>query len=140
MKKFYKVKQEELLKYSDLFKEDDVILPKRQTVGSCGYDFYMPYDYVLKANSNGKVYSGIKIELGFDEFLMLCIRSSLAIKKGITLTNQVGIIDSDYFNNIDNRHEYEKVIYEAYITNGKFKLGKRQLNKAYKIYKENKTY
>ena len=102
MKKFYKVKQEELLKYSDLFKEDDVILPKRQTVGSCGYDFYMPYDYVLKANSNGKVYSGIKIELGFDEFLMLCIRSSLAIKKGITLTNQVGIIDSDYFNNIDN--------------------------------------
>lgn len=45
-----------------------------------------------------------------------------------------------FFNEIDPRHAYEKVIYDAYIKNNDFKIGKRQLNKAYKLYKENKTY
>lgn len=45
-----------------------------------------------------------------------------------------------FFNKIDPRHAYEKVIYDAYIKNNDFKIGKRQLNKAYKLYKENKTY
>ena len=45
-----------------------------------------------------------------------------------------------FFNEIDSRHSYEKVIYDAYIKNNDFKIGKRQLNKAYKLYKENKTY
>ena len=45
-----------------------------------------------------------------------------------------------FFNGIDSRHAYEKVIYDAYIKNNDFKIGKRQLNKAYKLYKENKTY
>ena len=102
MIKFHKVNDKELIKYQDLFNKEDIILPKRQTSGSCGYDFYLPHDLLLKANSNGLVYSGIKIELEDDLFLMVCIRSSLARKKGITLTNQVGIIDSDYFNNVDN--------------------------------------
>ena len=102
MRMFHKINDIELLKYNKLFKEEDIILPKRQTSGSCGYDFYIPYDFVIKAKSNDKVYSGVKIELNNDEFLMVCIRSSLAIKKGVTLTNQVGIIDSDYYNNPDN--------------------------------------
>lgn len=45
-----------------------------------------------------------------------------------------------FFNGIDPRHSYEKVIYDAYIKNNAFKINKRQLNKAYKLYKENKTY
>ncbi len=40
-----------------------------------------------------------------EEVLFLFIRSSYAIKKGITLTNNVGIIDSDYFSNEDNDGE-----------------------------------
>ena len=102
MIKFHKVNEKELVKYQNLFTNEDIILPKRQTSGSCGYDFYMPYDLLVKAKSNGLVYSGVKIELESDLFLMVCIRSSLARKKGITLTNQVGIIDNDYFNNVDN--------------------------------------
>ena len=62
----------------------------------------MPYDLLIKANSNAVIYSGVKIELDNDLFLMVCIRSSLATKKGIILTNQVGIIDGDYYNNVDN--------------------------------------
>ena len=102
MIKFHKVNEKELVKYQNLFTNEDIILPKRQTSGSCGYDFYMPHDLLVKAKSNGLVYSGVKIELESDLFLMVCIRSSLARKKGITLTNQVGIIDNDYFNNVDN--------------------------------------
>jgi dUTP pyrophosphatase len=37
-----------------------------------------------------------------DEFLGVHIRSSMAIKKGIRLVNNVGIIDADYYNNPDN--------------------------------------
>ena len=37
-----------------------------------------------------------------DEFLACHIRSSLGIKKGISLTNTTGIIDSDYYSNRDN--------------------------------------
>lgn len=102
MIKFHKIKEQELLKYQDLFASEDIVLPKRQTSGSCGYDFYLPYDLIIKANTNALIYSGVKIELDKDLFLMVCIRSSLATKKGLVLTNQVGIIDSDYFNNVDN--------------------------------------
>ena len=37
-----------------------------------------------------------------DEFLMLVIRSSKGRKEGLVLANQVGIIDADYYENIDN--------------------------------------
>ena len=37
-----------------------------------------------------------------DEFLGIYVRSSLGIKYNIRLCNQVGIIDYDYYNNIDN--------------------------------------
>ena len=36
------------------------------------------------------------------EFLGLHIRSSAAIKRGLRLVNNVGIIDADYYNNPDN--------------------------------------
>ena len=36
---------------------------------------------------------------------------------------------------LDEKHKYEKVIYDAYIENGEFKLNEKQLNEAYKIYK-----
>jgi len=37
-----------------------------------------------------------------DEIFMLIIRSSLGFKYNLRLTNQIGIIDSDYYNNISN--------------------------------------
>lgn len=100
MRSFKIIKDDELVKYN--LNKEDIVLPKRQTIGSCGYDFYLPYDITIKANSIEKVYTGIKCELPVDEFLMVCIRSSMATKKGLVITNQVGIIDSDYFENPDN--------------------------------------
>lgn len=100
MRSFQVINEEFLKEYK--FSKEDIILPKRQTKGSCGYDIYTPYSFTVKANSCVKVYTGVKCELPQDEFLMVCIRSSMAIKKGLVITNQVGIIDSDYYNNPDN--------------------------------------
>lgn len=44
------------------------------------------------------------------------------------------------FDDIDKRHTYEKVIYEAYVKNNAFVLTDEQRNEAYKLYKENKNY
>ena len=102
MRQFQIVKNEELNKYSDLFKKEDIILPKRQTSKACGYDFYLPYDVVIKKGSQELIKTGVKVLLEEDEFLAIFIRSSMGIKKGLNLANQVGIIDSDYYGNIDN--------------------------------------
>ena len=37
-----------------------------------------------------------------DEFLAILVRSSMGFKYNIRLCNQVGIVDSDYYNNEDN--------------------------------------
>ena len=41
--------------------------------------------------------------------------------------------------NLDDKHKYEAIIYDAYIKNNDFYLTKRQLNKAYKEYKKYRT-
>ena len=102
MRQFQIVKKEELEKYQDLFNSIDVILPKRQTAKSSGYDFYLPYDIEIKSQEQVLIKTGVKVKLEDDEFLAIFIRSSMGIKKGLNLSNQVGIIDSDYYGNCDN--------------------------------------
>lgn len=102
MRQFQIVKNEELEKYQDLFSKEDIILPKRQTTKSSGYDFYLPYDVEIKKGSLVLIKTGVKVLLENDEFLAMFIRSSMGVKKGLNLANQVGIIDSDYYNNPDN--------------------------------------
>lgn len=102
MRQFKIVNELELNKYKDLFSASDVILPKRQTAKSSGYDFYLPYDVEIKKGEQVLIKTGVKVKLEDDEFLAVFIRSSMGIKKGLNLANQVGIIDSDYFGNPDN--------------------------------------
>ena len=42
----------------------------------------------------------------------------------------------DAFNRIDEKHLYEKKIYDFYVENGDFTLTQEQRDKAYQIYKE----
>ncbi len=45
-----------------------------------------------------------------DEVLFLIVRSSMGFKYNVRLCNQVGIIDKDYYNNIDNEgHIFIKI-------------------------------
>lgn len=81
---------------------DDVILPKRQTKYSAGYDFYAYEDVVIKSKSMEIIRTYVKCIMEDDEFLAIYLRSSLGIKHGLMLANQTGIIDKDYYGNKEN--------------------------------------
>ena len=83
-------------------KYSDLKLPVRKTVNSAGYDFYLPFDLVLKPNVEVKIPTGIKVSMYDDEMFCIYIRSGIGFKYNIRLCNQVGIIDSDYYNNDEN--------------------------------------
>ena len=80
----------------------DYLLPKRATKNSCGYDFYAISDMVLHPGEIKKIPTGYKAKFNSDEMLMLVVRSSMGFKYNVRMCNQVGIIDSDYYQNLDN--------------------------------------
>lgn len=80
----------------------EITLPKRADKGSSGYDFYIPTEVMILPHQSEIIWTDVKAYMQDDEELLLFIRSSLAIKKGLTLTNSVGKIDSSYYNNEDN--------------------------------------
>ena len=51
--------------------------------------------------------TGLKVSMNDDEVFNLYIRSSLGYKYNVTLTNGVGVIDSDYYNNSDNEGHFK---------------------------------
>ena len=57
---------------------------------------------VQKAIKPTLVPTGIKSYMGKEEYLQLTNRSSNPLKRFLLLTNGVGVIDSDYYNNSDN--------------------------------------
>lgn len=81
---------------------DEYNLPKRQTKYSAGYDFESLFDFTLKPGETKKTATGIKVNMNIDEMLMIVIRSSLGFKYNTRMCNQVGIVESDYYNNPDN--------------------------------------
>lgn len=81
---------------------EGIILPKRSTTNSAGYDFYSPVDFNIAPGESIKIPTCIKAKMQNDEVLFLFIRSSIGIKKGLMLMNGTGIIDSDYYGNNDN--------------------------------------
>lgn len=81
---------------------EDIKLPKRSTSESAGYDFYAPYDFVLKPQEITKVPTAIKAYMLTDEFFAVLDKSGIGFKYNIRLCNQFGIIDADYYNNENN--------------------------------------
>ena len=79
--------------------------PERKTKYSAGYDFYCPEEVRIPPKGKVVIATGYKVELEPDEVLQIHIRSSLAMKRDLLMTNSVGIIDSDYYNNPDNEGE-----------------------------------
>ncbi|BEU87862.1 dUTP diphosphatase [Selenomonas sp. TAMA-11512] len=80
----------------------NIILPARKTARSAGYDLAAAADIVLKSMRITLVPTGLKAYMQPDEYLGIHIRSSLALKHGLSLINNVGIVDSDYYENEDN--------------------------------------
>ena len=105
---FYKVSKSEFDK-TNLDCYDDILLPKRATVGSAGYDFFAPYDLSIAPNQTVKVPTGIRVQIDEGWVLKIYPRSSLGFKYRLRLDNTVGIIDSDYFNADNEGHIFIKM-------------------------------
>ena len=92
--------KKDIIDNKELYKS--FLLPKRSTKNSAGYDFKALTSFTLKKGERKKIPLGVKASLENDEVLMIVVRSSMGFKYNIRLCNQVGIIDSDYYNNSSN--------------------------------------
>lgn len=79
--------------------KENAVIPKRATDGSAGADLYACIDepVVIEPSQLVKIPTGIAIELQRKDLgVFLFARSGLGVKYGITLSNGVGVVDSDY--------------------------------------------
>lgn len=81
-------------------------LPVRKTKHSAAYDIEAAEEVVLPSFQKGMkptlIPTGIKAYMQSDEVLLIVPRSSGPKKQGISFPHNVGVIDSDYYNNPDN--------------------------------------
>ena len=80
----------------------DINTPVRADERSAGYDFFCPIDVMLHPGQKMLVFTDVKAYMESDEVLQLYPRSSMGIKKGLMLSNTVGVIDSSYYENEGN--------------------------------------
>lgn len=92
---------------------DDIILPKRATIGSAGYDFFMIDAKVLKSGETLLVPTGIRCKIDNGWVLKIYPRSGLGFKYRLQLDNTVGIIDSDYYDSSNEGHIFIKITCDA---------------------------
>ena len=91
-----------------LYKE--FILPRRSTKYSAGYDFFSLFDFIIKPGEIKKIPTGVKVNMNTDEMMMLVVRSSMGFKYNVRHCNQIGIFESDYYNNPSNEgHAWVKL-------------------------------
>ena len=81
---------------------NNVKLPERKTKKSAGYDICVLESADIPPHGQHIFNTGLKVCMEDDEVLMIYPRSSLGIKKQLTLSNSVGIIDADFYNNPEN--------------------------------------
>ncbi len=84
------------------FENDKIIMPKRATLHSAGYDIHSAEKIIIQPNKVVLIPTGIKAYMQTDEVLKIFIRSSMAVKRQLMLANNVGIIDCDYYGNESN--------------------------------------
>ena len=84
------------------FKHLNPMIPKRATEGSAGYDLSSVEDVTIMPQEIKLIPTGLKVLMPKNEALFVFPRSSLAIKRGIMMSNSVGVIDADYYGNSDN--------------------------------------
>ncbi len=108
MRKFERISYEQFKKDVCDDKElyESIELPKRSTKKSAGYDIRSIEEGIIKPGEAKVFKTGVKADMNDDEVLLLMIRSSLGFKYNIGLANNVGVIDSDYYNNPDNEGHF----------------------------------
>lgn len=81
-------------------------LPVKATIHSAGVDFIASADILIPAfRTKGEatlVPTGVKAFMQNDEYLQIFARSSIPVNLGLIMSNGVGIVDADYYNNPKN--------------------------------------
>ena len=89
---------------------DNILMPKRATIQSAGYDFFLPFDVDLKYNEALIIPTGIRAKIKNNWVLNIYPRSGLGFKYQLGLSNTVGIIDADYHNALNEGHIMIKIV------------------------------
>lgn len=88
------------------YENKEINIPIRKTSKSAAYDLEAAEDTVIPKFKPGikptLIPTGLKAYMQDDEVLMLFPRSSGPKKQGIMFPHSSGIIDADYYGNIDN--------------------------------------
>ena len=88
------------------WEDKEINLPIRKTKHSAAYDLEAAEDILLPSFKMGMkpslIPTGLKAYMMEDEVLMIFPRSSSPKKQGILFPHSVGVIDSDYYGNVDN--------------------------------------
>jgi dUTP pyrophosphatase len=71
------------------------ITPTKGTEGSAGLDLYSDQDVLVSSGASVMLSTGIAVEIPAGNVGLVAIRSSVG-RSGVSLTNSVGVIDSDY--------------------------------------------
>ena len=76
--------------------DSTVALPAYGTDESAGFDLAAAHDVVVAPRQIVLVRTGLVIEVPTGHFLAIFARSSTPIKRGLVVSNGVGVIDPDY--------------------------------------------
>lgn len=109
---FLSAMQDEFPQYTEADIRDmyeSLLLPKRATKGSAGYDFFAPFAFSLPPAATIKIPTGIRVKMDEDWVLKIYPRSGLGFKYRLQMNNTVGIIDSDYFFSDNEGHIFIKM-------------------------------
>lgn len=81
---------------------NEKLLPKQATKGSAGFDLRSNNEQqiIIPAGKRMLIKTGVNIKMQDGMVAMVCPRSGLALKHGISVANSPGIIDSDYIDEI----------------------------------------
>ena len=109
-------------------------IPVRGDKRSAGYDISTPIQVSIPPKGKVLVWSNIKAYMQEDEVLELYVRSSIGIKKGLVLSNTVGIIDSSYFSNPDNDGNIGLALYNTTDQEVTLEAGERVCQGIFKKY------
>lgn len=88
---------------------ENIVLPKRATSGSAGYDFKSPISFTMGPGSTIKIPTGIRVKIDEGWWLGCLPRSGLGFKYRLQLNNTMGVIDSDYFYSDNEGHIFAKI-------------------------------
>ena len=83
-----------MIKFKKLY--DEAVIPTLATDGSAGFDLFSCDETYVGPGEWKKIGIGIAVSVGKGNVGLVCPRSGLAAKHGVTVLNAPGIIDSDY--------------------------------------------